>query len=169
VHPVVVTAANVADLTQAAQLLRGDETQVYSDAGCTGVEQRPEIVALAQPIDWRIARKRGPVKALAEGAPNEAIKAAGHAKAAVRAGVEHPFRSVKISFAAGRHGIADWRKPRTHSTRPSAWPTWCSPPAGPRRKPAGAETAPPARREIVAAAPVPLSLTAAARALLTPG
>jgi hypothetical protein len=32
------------------------------------VEKRPEIVPLARPIDWQIARKRSLIKALAEGA-----------------------------------------------------------------------------------------------------
>jgi IS5 family transposase len=36
VHTVVVTAANVADITQAAALLQGQETQVHADAGYTG-------------------------------------------------------------------------------------------------------------------------------------
>jgi IS5 family transposase len=98
VHTVVVTAANVADITQTAELLHGDETQVHADAGYTGVEKRPEIVALARPIDWQIAAKRSLIKALAEGAHKEALKAAEHAKAAVRAFVEHPFHLVKNLF-----------------------------------------------------------------------
>lgn len=98
VHTVAVTAANVADITQTAQLLHGDETQVHADAGYTGVEKRPEIVALTRPLDWQIACKRGLIKALAEGAQKEAIKAVEHAKAAVRAFVEHPFLIVKNLF-----------------------------------------------------------------------
>ena len=98
VHTVVVTAANVADIAKTAELLHGKETQVHADAGDTGVEKRPEIVALARPIDWQIAGKRGLIKALAEGAQKEAIKAVEHAKAAVRAFVEHPFHIVKNLF-----------------------------------------------------------------------
>ena len=98
VHTVVVTAANVADIAKTAELLHGEERQVHGDAGYTGVEKRPEIVALARPIDWQIACKRGLLKALAEGAQKEAIKAVEHAKAAVRAFVEHPFHIVKNLF-----------------------------------------------------------------------
>lgn len=98
VHTVVVTAANVADITKTAELLHGEERQVHADAGYTGVEKRPEIVALARPIDWQIACKRGLIKALAEGAQKEAIKAVEHAKASVRAFVEHPFHIVKNLF-----------------------------------------------------------------------
>ena len=98
VHTVVVTAANVADIAKTAELLHGEETQVHADAGYAGVEKRPEIVALARPIDWQIACKRGLIKALAEGAQKEAIKAVEYAKAAVRAFVEHPFHIVKNLF-----------------------------------------------------------------------
>ena len=97
-HTVVVTAANVADITQAAELLHGDEKQVHADAGYTGVEKRAEIVALERKIDWQIAGKRGTIKAMAEGAEKETRKAMEKAKAAVRAFVEHPFHIVKNLF-----------------------------------------------------------------------
>ena len=98
VHTVVVTAANVADVTQAAELLHGAEQQVHADAGYTGVEKRAEIVALERKIDWQIARKRGGIKAMAEGAEKTAIQAAEKIKASVRAYVEHPFHLVKNIF-----------------------------------------------------------------------
>jgi IS5 family transposase len=98
VHTVVVTAANVADITQTAALLHGEEKQVHADAGYTGVEKRAEIVALERKIDWQIARKRGQIKALAEGAEKAAVQAAEKAKAGVRAFVEHPFHIVKNLF-----------------------------------------------------------------------
>ncbi len=106
VHTVVVTAANVADVTKTAELLHGEETQVHADAGYTGVEKRLEIVALGRPIDWQIARKRGVIKALAEGAEKEALKAVEKTKASVRAFVEHPFHLVKNLF---RHRKARYR------------------------------------------------------------
>jgi IS5 family transposase len=98
VHTVVVTAAHVADITKTAELLHGAEQQVHADAGYTGVEKRAEIVALERKIDWQIAGKRGAIKALAEGAEKEAIKAVEKAKASVRAFVEHPFHIVKNLF-----------------------------------------------------------------------
>ena len=61
VHTVVVTAANVADITKTSELLHGEEQQVYADAGYLGVEKRAEIVALERPIDWQIARKRSAI------------------------------------------------------------------------------------------------------------
>jgi IS5 family transposase len=98
VHTVVVTAANVADITKTSELLHGQERQVHADAGYTGVEKRAEIVALNRPLDWQIARKRGQLKRMAEGAEKETLKAAEKAKAAVRAFVEHPFHILKNIF-----------------------------------------------------------------------
>ena len=98
VHTVVVTAANVADITQTAELLHGQETQVHADAGYLGVEKRPEIVALERKIDWQIARKRGVIKTMAEGQEKAALKAAEKIKASVRAFVEHPFHILKNIF-----------------------------------------------------------------------
>jgi IS5 family transposase len=98
VHTVVVTAANVADVTKTAELLHGQETQVHADAGYTGVEKRAEIVGLERKIDWQIARKRGQIKAMAEGAEKATLKAAEKAKASVRAFVEHPFHLLKNIF-----------------------------------------------------------------------
>jgi transposase, IS5 family len=98
VHTVVVTAANVADVTKTAELLHGQEQQVHADAGYTGVEKRAEIVALERTIDWQIARKRGQLKTMAEGAEKETLKVVEKAKASVRAFVEHPFHILKNIF-----------------------------------------------------------------------
>ena len=98
VHTVVVTAANVADITKTAELLHGHETQVHAEAGYLGVEKRAEIVALNRTMDWQIARKRGQLKTMAEGTEKETLKAAEKAKAAVRAFVEPPFHILKNIF-----------------------------------------------------------------------
>ena len=98
VHTVVVTAANVADITKTAELLHGQETQVHADAGYTGVEKREEIKAPEQPIDWQIARKGGQIKKLEAGVEKETLKASEKAKASVRAFVEHPFHLLKNLF-----------------------------------------------------------------------
>jgi IS5 family transposase len=98
VHTVVVTAANVADVTKTAELLHGQEQQVHADAGYIGVEKRAEIVALERKIDWQIARKPGQIKVMAEGAEKETLKAMERAKASVRAFVEHPFHILKNIF-----------------------------------------------------------------------
>src|SRR6266850_2029083 len=81
VHTMVVTAANVADITKTAELLHGQETQVHADAGYTGVEKRAEITVLDRPMDWQIAGKRGQIKTMAEGPDKETRKALEKAKA----------------------------------------------------------------------------------------
>ncbi|MFM7265980.1 MAG: IS5 family transposase, partial [Cyanobium sp.] len=43
IHSVETTAANVHDLTPAAELLHGEETVVYADAGYQGIEKREEM------------------------------------------------------------------------------------------------------------------------------
>ena len=42
VHRVVGTAANVADVTRVHELLHGDETDVFGDAGYQGAHKREE-------------------------------------------------------------------------------------------------------------------------------
>src|ERR1700744_4369379 len=49
VHTVIGTAANVADVTKAHELLHGGETVAFGDAGYIGVEQRPEC---KRRIEW---------------------------------------------------------------------------------------------------------------------
>jgi IS5 family transposase len=98
VHPVVVTAANVADITKTAELLHGQETQVHADAGCPGVEKRAEITALNRPIDWPIARQRGQLTTMKEGAEKATLTAAEKTKTSVRAFKEHPFPILKNRF-----------------------------------------------------------------------
>jgi IS5 family transposase len=83
VHPVVVTTANVADLTKTAERLHGQERQVHAEAGYLGVEKSAEIVALNRPIAWQITHQRGQIKTMAEGAEKETLKAAAKAKAAM--------------------------------------------------------------------------------------
>lgn len=53
VHTVVGTAANVADVTQAGNLLHGAEELVLGDAGYQGVHKRPEHEG--REVDWHIA------------------------------------------------------------------------------------------------------------------
>jgi transposase, IS5 family len=66
-------------------VLHGQETRVHVDAGYVGVEKRGEIAAFERKIGWQIVRKRGPIKAMAEGAEKELLKAAEKAKSRVQA------------------------------------------------------------------------------------
>jgi IS5 family transposase len=98
VHTVLGTAANVSDVACAAQALHGEEKTVYVDAGYTGVEKRPEVVAAHAETQWIVAAKRGKVKALPEGRIKELTKELERLKAQVRAKVEHVFHVVKNLF-----------------------------------------------------------------------
>jgi len=97
VHHVHGTAANVADVTQVAELLHGEENAVYADAGYTGVEKRDEHAD--RDVIWQIAARRSSYKAL----PKRSLIYKGkrrieRAKAQTRAKVEHPFRVIKRQF-----------------------------------------------------------------------
>jgi transposase, IS5 family len=98
VHTVVGTAANVADVACAQQLLHGAEKSVVADAGYQGVEKRPEVLAHGPPVTWYVAAKRSKVKALPEGPLKVLTQEFEKLKAQVRAKVEHPFHVVKNLF-----------------------------------------------------------------------
>lgn len=94
VHSVTTTAANEADVEQVADLLHGKEEEVYADAGYTGAEKRVK----RKDLTWKIAAKRGKIKAMPDGAAKKRLEKAEKCKASVRALVEHPFRVIKRQF-----------------------------------------------------------------------
>jgi transposase, IS5 family len=98
VHHVVGTAANASDLSQTHALLHGAEKVVHADAGYTGVEKRPEIVAQHPGVEWRVALRRSQVKRLPAGWVKDLTQGFETLKARVRARVEHPFHIVKNLF-----------------------------------------------------------------------
>jgi transposase, IS5 family len=98
VHTVIGTAANVSDLHEASAALHGEEAAVYVDAGYTGVEKRPEVIAEHPEVQWVVAAKRGKVTTLPEGPIKEATQKLERIKAQVRAKVEHPFHILKDLF-----------------------------------------------------------------------
>jgi len=96
VHTVIGTAGNVSDITQAQALLHGDETDVFGDAGYQGVEKREENLEV--PVTWHVAMKSGKRKTLPGTALGDLLERIEHAKASIRAKVEHPFHVVKNLF-----------------------------------------------------------------------
>lgn len=97
VHSVVVTPANVADVTQVDKLLHGEENVVCADAGYTGIEKRPEHEG--REVIWQIAVRRSTYQKLGKrSALYKAKRKIEKAKAQVRANVEHPFRVIKRQF-----------------------------------------------------------------------
>lgn len=97
VHSVIGTAANVNDVTQAAGLLHGEETQAWGDAGYQGVAKREELKD--SKVRWEVAMRPGkrrlhdPEREL-----DRLLEKAEKLKASIRAKVEHPFRLVKQQF-----------------------------------------------------------------------
>jgi len=96
VHSLTGTAANEADVNQTAHLLHGEEEEVYADAGYTGADKRAELKD--RQVVWRIAMKRGKLKAMAEGPLKSMTETIEQLKAKVRSRVEHPFHVVKNRF-----------------------------------------------------------------------
>ena len=62
IHSLETKATNVQDITPAAELLHGEETVVYADAGYPGIEQRPEMQGRG--IGFRVAMRPGKRRAL---------------------------------------------------------------------------------------------------------
>jgi IS5 family transposase len=112
VHSLHTTPANESDVAHAHELLHGQEERMHADAGYTGVDKRPEIVAaqtegrIDADITWHVAAKRGAVQAMAEGFHKELTVAVERKKAQIRARVEHPFHVVKNLF---RHRKVSYR------------------------------------------------------------
>ncbi|MDQ3524777.1 MAG: IS5 family transposase [Chloroflexota bacterium] len=94
VHTVVTTAANEADIEVVDELLHGKEQVVHADAGYTGADKR----IVRKTLTWKIAAKRGRLKAMPEGKEKDRLQAIETAKARIRARVEHPFRVIKRQF-----------------------------------------------------------------------
>lgn len=93
IHSLTTTPANVHDITQAGQLLHGNEKRVWGDAGYRGIEKRDEHVD--RNVDWLIACRPGVRSKLAQSDP---LAEAEKSKASVRAKVEHCFHRIKCQF-----------------------------------------------------------------------
>jgi len=96
VHTVEGTAANVADVTVAHELLHGEEEVVFADAGYQGVAKRPENKETK--IKWHVAMRPGKRRALGESTVDRIRDRIEKLKAQVRAKGEHAFRVVKRQF-----------------------------------------------------------------------
>jgi transposase, IS5 family len=95
-HSVITTAANVSDVTQTHRLLHGQETDVFADAGYTGVDKRKALLQCK--ATWHVAMKPGRRRALPDTPWGRLLRDIEQAKAAIRAKVEHPFRVIKRQF-----------------------------------------------------------------------
>ena len=96
IHSVETTAAHVHDLTPAADLLHGEETVVYADAGYQGIEKREEMQGRG--IGFRVAMRPGKRRVLPDTPEGRLDDLVETAKAHIRAKGEHPFRVIKQQF-----------------------------------------------------------------------
>ena len=92
IHSVETTAANMHDITRAADLLHGEEEVVYADAGYQGIKKREEMAG--KPIEFRVAMRPGKRRALPDNQDGRVLDLVETAKAHIRAKVEHPFRII---------------------------------------------------------------------------
>jgi len=95
-HTLVTTAANVNDVTQAHALLHGQETDVFGDAGYTGVAKRDENRNTE--VTWHVAMRPGKRRVLPDTPLGRLLEDVEQTKARIRAKVEHPFHVLKNLF-----------------------------------------------------------------------
>ncbi len=96
IHSVVTTAANVHDLTPAAELLHGDEAVVYADAGYQAIAKWPEMAG--RTTKFRVAMRPGKRRVLPDRPDGRFVDLIEMAKVDIRSKGEHPFRVIKQQF-----------------------------------------------------------------------
>ena len=97
VHHVECTAANASDVTVAHRLLHGHEETVCGDSGYTGLDKREEMQGKGD-LGYLIAAKPSVLKQIKRKSGQKLARELEHAKASLRAKVEHPFRVIKRQF-----------------------------------------------------------------------
>lgn len=104
VHTLKVTAGNVSDVAEAANLLHGEEQFVHGDAGYQGLNQRSEMPT-ENPPACVIAMRPGKLTRLTQDESQEAkvLREAARELASRRAKVEHVFRDIKIRFGYAKN------------------------------------------------------------------
>lgn len=99
VHTITVTAANVHDITQAAQLIRKDDEFMYGDSAYLGIQKRSEVAGdpHLSGIDYRINRRPSSLPRVSDRA-FDWERHIEYLKSSVRCKVEHVFRIIKCQF-----------------------------------------------------------------------
>lgn len=82
VHNAVVTSANIHDVTQAHELLHGEERDIFADAGYRGVEKREENQKTQ--VNWHVAMRTGKRKVLPLSPWGQLLEQAEQNKAKIR-------------------------------------------------------------------------------------
>lgn len=110
-HHVVVTAANVHDVTMVQELLFGEEKEVFGDSGYLGAEKREDAILRnnnGKKIKYKINRRPSQSKNNSKKSQAQ-IKRREREKSSVRAKVEHVFGVIK--------GVFGFRKTRYKGRR----------------------------------------------------
>lgn len=97
VHTVVVTPANIHDVTVTSDLLTGEEESVHGDSGYLGAQKQENAILRnkqGKKIKYEINRRPSQIKKLSKSG-QYAAKRREHAKSSIRAKVEHVFGVVK--------------------------------------------------------------------------
>lgn len=98
VHTVEATPANTHDVVVAEKLLHGEERFAQGDSGYIGLEERCEMKEKHPNVECRIASRPSTINRMTDGPEKEQAKEKEHAKASIRAKVEHAFHIVKVLF-----------------------------------------------------------------------
>lgn len=100
VHKIVVTAANVHDVSKIRELLSGEEKEVYGDSGYLGAQKREGAILKntnGDKINYKINRRPSQLKNGSKRS-NAQIKRREHEKSSVRVKIEHVFAIIKNRF-----------------------------------------------------------------------
>lgn len=100
VHKIIVTAANIHDVSVAANLLSGEEKEVYGDSGYLGAQKREDAIHKnknGETITYKINRRPSQYKNLSNRSRAQ-IKRREHEKSSVRVKIEHVFAIIKNQF-----------------------------------------------------------------------
>lgn len=125
---VLVTAANVHDRDELANVVRADDVVVYLDAGYQGAHQRPEIACDVHPS--RGSGRSRPARGRWKTMPR-LDRAVESPKASVRAKVEHPFLIDTGDCGFTNTRYRGRRRSSECATGPSRWSwpfraSWCA-------------------------------------------
>lgn len=99
VHSITVTAANAHDITQAANLIRGDDEFLYGDSAYLGIQKRPEVAddPHLSGMEYRISLRPSSLPRIPDGMLDWE-RHIEYLKSSVRCKVEHIFRIIKCQF-----------------------------------------------------------------------
>jgi IS5 family transposase len=118
IHSVELTAANVSERSIVPQLIREDDEVLYGDAGYTGLEKRPEIMAdpRLSKIDFRV-NNRNPqrMKHKSKVPGFDWDQYIEYQKSRVRCKVEYVFLVIKRIFGYRKVRYRGMAKNRTHA------------------------------------------------------